>query len=111
MKRGKAKQVLAIIGIALLLSLYVVTFITALMAKPYAHKMFIVSLFSSLVIPVFIYVFVLLDKVFRKKNEDSISLGQLHRMKKEMNQVSEDEIEVADTEQVQLTKDEEQENH
>ena len=111
MKRGKTKQVLAVIGIVLLLSLYVVTLITALMAKPYAHKMFIASLFSSLVIPVFIYVFVLLDKVFRKKNKDSISLGQLRRMKKEMNQVSEDEIEVAKTEQAQFVNEEEGENH
>lgn len=107
MKRGKTKQVLAIIGIVILLGLYLATLITALMAKPYAHKMFMTSLFASLVIPVFIYAFLLIDKTFRKKDKDSMSLSQLRRMKKEMSRASEDETEIAKEEQVKQT-DEEQ---
>lgn len=107
MKRGKTKQVLAIIGIVILLGLYLATLITALMAKPYAHKMFMTSLFASLVIPVFIYAFLLIDKTFRKKDKDSMSLSQLRRMKKEMSRASEDETEIAKEEQLKQT-DEEQ---
>ncbi len=110
MKRGKAKQVLAIIGIVILLSLYLVTLVTALMAKPYAHKMFITSLFASMVIPVFIYAFILIDKSFRKKDKDSMSLGQLRRMKKKMSEAPEDETEETKADQVKLIKEEEQGN-
>lgn len=91
MKKGKAKQIFAIIGIVILLGFYVATFVTAIMAKPYAHQMFIASIFCSLVIPVLIYAFLLMGKAFGRKEKNGVSLGQLRRMKKQMSKMPDEE--------------------
>lgn len=61
-KLKKAKRVLAIIGIILLLGLYALTFITSLMASPFANALFIASLVCTGFIPVAIYIFIWLLK-------------------------------------------------
>lgn len=96
MKKGKAKQVLAILGIVILLGLYVATLITAIMAKPYAHQMFIASVFCSFVIPVIIYGFILMGKAFGRKGKNGMSLGEFRRMKKQMSKMPEEEYESVD---------------
>ncbi|MDD5934184.1 MAG: hypothetical protein PUC65_01260 [Clostridiales bacterium] len=102
MKKGKVRQVFAILGIVILLGLYVATLITAIMAKPYAHQMFIVSVFCSFVIPVILYGFILMGKAFGRKEKNGMSLGEFRRMKKKMSKMPEEELESEDQAQADI---------
>ena len=92
-KEGKAKRILAMAGIIILLGLYVVTLVAAIMAKPYANKFFIASVMCSLIIPVFIYGFMVVSKAFGRK-EVEISLHELRKMKKQMKNMPDEEEQV-----------------
>ena len=82
-KSGKVKRIIALGGVVVLLGLYLVTFITAILAKPYRDQMFTTSLYCTFIIPVLIYGFMVVSKAFGHK-EGEISLSELRRMKKEM---------------------------
>lgn len=77
------KRIAAIIGIVILLSLYLITFISAFFAKEYMSGLFMASLFSTIVIPILIYGFMLVNKSFRKKDKDGITLQELKKQNKE----------------------------
>lgn len=80
----KAKQITAIAGIILLLSLYVVSLISAIAAKPYANSLFTASLFCTIVIPVVIYGFMVIYKAVHKKPDDEVKLTELKKKNKEL---------------------------
>lgn len=65
----KIKRVLAILGVVLLLSMYLVTLISALIDSPYSFSLFKASVFSTVAVPIFIYAIMLVYKVIKGKDE------------------------------------------
>lgn len=63
----KLKQVLAIIGIVVLVGLYVTTFIFSLLEFENAQNWFKVSLYSTIVVPVLLYAYLLIYKYLKNK--------------------------------------------
>lgn len=64
----KTKQILAIIGIALLVVLYLSTLVFALLGKDF-FPMFMASMVSTIMIPVIIWLYTMLHKNLKKKKE------------------------------------------
>ncbi|WP_066715323.1 hypothetical protein [Clostridium sp. Marseille-P299] len=77
------KRVVALAGVVLLLSLYVVSLISAIFAKPYANGLFMASLFCTIVIPILLYGFLIVYRQVHKE-DDGISIKELRKMNKEM---------------------------
>ena len=70
----KTRQILAIIGIVLLLSLYLACLILALIGKHQATTLFKAALGATVAVPIVLYAFLMLLKVFPpfvKNEEDS----------------------------------------
>ena len=67
MKRGK--QILAIIGIVLLVGLYLATFIAACFASEASSGLFLACIYATIIVPVFIWLYQLFYKL-GKKNKD-----------------------------------------
>ncbi|WP_167956974.1 hypothetical protein [Anaerosporobacter faecicola] len=67
----KSKRILAIIGIVFLVGLYVVTLISAIFATKTSASLFKASLFCTIVIPICLYVYMMLCRVFRKKDDNN----------------------------------------
>lgn len=53
----KVKRISAIIGIILVLSMYILSFVAAIFATEKAPGLFLASIFSTLVIPILIHLF------------------------------------------------------
>lgn len=68
----KTRQILAIIGIILLVGMYISTIICALSANENFMSMLMASLYASFVIPVLIWAYTFIYKLI-KKNENSES--------------------------------------
>lgn len=67
-KSGKSKQIAAIIGIVLLVGMYIMTLVFALCRFPGADRLFMASLFSTILIPILIWVYIwIYGMVTRKK--------------------------------------------
>ncbi len=62
----KAKRILAILGIVFLLSLYVITFFAAITSSKGSDTLFVVSAWATVIIPIMIYAYMLIYKVFKK---------------------------------------------
>jgi uncharacterized BrkB/YihY/UPF0761 family membrane protein len=62
----KVKRIAAIIGIVIIASLYLVTFITSFFSSEYTHGLFLASVYSTFVIPVLIYAFMMIYRLFHK---------------------------------------------
>lgn len=62
----KYKQVVAIVGIVLLVLMYIVCFILAIFVKGYTVKWFNVSAISNIIIPIFIWVSIWIAKLLSK---------------------------------------------
>ena len=60
----KIKQILAIIGIVLLVGLYVSTLIFALLKSEFAADMLKVSIFATTMVPIMLYAFSLAYKLW-----------------------------------------------
>ncbi len=69
----KLKRILAIVGIIILAGMYVLTLIFALIDSPLKNSLLYASLYCTVIIPVLIYVFLLLIRLFGKKGGDSKS--------------------------------------
>lgn len=65
----KAKRISAIIGIALLVSLYLLTLLSAIFGNKYTNGLFLASLFSSFFIPVTIYALMLIYRIIHKTTD------------------------------------------
>ena len=68
----KGKRILAFAGVIILAVLYVVTFVSAILATPAANEIFKVSPLATLVIPIVIYAYLLVYRLIfgGKKNEE-----------------------------------------
>lgn len=82
-KYTKAQRIMAMVGIVLLISIYLVTIVAALLAKPYANRFFYASLFCTLIIPVLVYGFMVVSKAFGPK-EGQMSIREFRKMKEEL---------------------------
>ncbi|HEX3076531.1 MAG TPA: hypothetical protein VHQ24_06695 [Lachnospiraceae bacterium] len=67
-----SKRIIAIAGIVILVSLYLLSLIFAILNTPLSNKLFKVSIFCTIAIPIFIYVYNMLCRVFRDKDNTSI---------------------------------------
>ena len=77
----KIKQILAILGILLLLGLYVTTFVMALTDNTETMLLFKASLFATFVVPVLMWAYSLVYKLARK-NSDSKESNKSNTSKK-----------------------------
>ena len=62
----KFQRVFSIILIVMLLSLYIITLVTAVLAKPQAHDFFLFSAAMTIIIPILLYVLLLFSKLSKK---------------------------------------------
>lgn len=72
---NKVKRIAALVGIVLISSMYLISFISALFASEYALGLFLTSIFSTITIPIMIYGFIAVYKYVHKndiqKNNDN----------------------------------------
>lgn len=64
----KFKQVSALIAVTIIVLLYITTLILAVMNNAYTKRFFYASLFSSVFLPVMLYLMMWIAKVFRSYN-------------------------------------------
>lgn len=69
----KIKRIASIIGIILIVSMYLISFISAIFATEYAPGLFLSSIFSTIVIPIMIYCFVETYKYVHRNDKDEHS--------------------------------------
>lgn len=65
----KVKRISAIVGIVLIISMYVISLISALFASKAAPGLFLTSIFSTVVIPIMIYAFIATYKYVHKNDK------------------------------------------
>ena len=68
MKKGK--QILAITGIILLVSLYIITLICAITDNTATMRVFMASIFASIVIPVLIWAYSFIYRLIKKDADE-----------------------------------------
>ena len=70
---AKLKKIFAVAGVVLLIGMYLLTFISAILATPNTHSLFLGSLAATIIVPIFLYAYTLIYKVVykdREKQED-----------------------------------------
>lgn len=67
----KRKRILAWIGIVFLAALYLGTLIFALIGSPWAYDLFKLCLGATIVVPVLMYAYTLIYRVFKDKEKDN----------------------------------------
>lgn len=70
----KVRQILAIIGIIILVGMYIATLVCALSGSENFMSMLMASIYTSMVIPVLIWALTFLYKLFNKDNSDTNNL-------------------------------------
>ena len=81
-KKVTFKQIAAAVGLLLLVGMYVVSIVFACLAKPGAEGMFMASLVATVIIPIVLYIFIVLDKIARKNAPEGMSLKELRQYNK-----------------------------
>ena len=67
----KLRRIFAAAGAVVLLGMYLLTFISAILATPATHALFLGSLSATIIITIFLYAYTLIYKmVYKKKDED-----------------------------------------
>ena len=66
---NKVKRIAAIVGIVLIVSMYLVSFISAFVATEYSNGLFLASIFSTIVIPIMIYGFIAIYKYVHRDDK------------------------------------------
>ena len=69
MKKSKTKRIAAIIGIVMILSLYVFSFIIGVFFSDKYPQLFMASVFLAVIIPIIVYCFVAVYKYVHNKAE------------------------------------------
>ncbi|HKM21444.1 MAG TPA: hypothetical protein VJZ01_05330 [Lachnospiraceae bacterium] len=69
----KIKRILAIIGVVLLVLMYLSTLFFAIFDDPNTYQWFRASIAATIIVPVVIYGYILIYKLFSKKNSDKDS--------------------------------------
>ncbi len=72
----KWKRFLAMAGVVLILSMYVIAIISAFSHNPEAKNWLMAAIFSSVVIPVFLYAAQLVARVIRQNKEEPDTAGK-----------------------------------
>lgn len=67
---NKLKRIVCIAGVVILIGLYIVTLISAIFSTPATGNLFMACIFATVVLPVFMYAWLLIAKVL-KQNTDS----------------------------------------
>ena len=78
---NKIKRVAAIIGIVLIVTMYLITLVSAIFVTKFTHDLFLASLFSTFAVPVLIYAFMLIYKLVNKK-DDTVKTVKLNEITK-----------------------------
>lgn len=66
----KAKQILALIGVVILIGLYVSTLICALSSSENFMNMLMASIYATVIIPVLIWAYTFIYRLVRKDSDD-----------------------------------------
>lgn len=66
----KARRILALIGVVLLVLMYLSTLVFSLMRGELATTLFKASVYCTLIIPLFLYVYGMFYKYFKKRGEE-----------------------------------------
>lgn len=75
----KLKRIFAIAGVAILLGMYLLAFISAIFATPNAHALFLGSIAATIIIPVFLYAYSLIYKMVYKNDEHDIGKTKIKK--------------------------------
>lgn len=81
-----AKRVAAFIGLGLLAVLYILTLVSAILAKPNATGLFMASVGTTIIVPIVIWVFVMLYKRAHQDDDKQITLSEYKRYNKRIKQ-------------------------
>lgn len=81
------KRIAALIGIILILSMYIISFISALLASEYAHGLFAASVFCTIAIPILLYGFIL---VYKRIHRDEYTIDAFHKTLPDMDKINTD---------------------
>ena len=81
-KKFTFKQIVAAVGLLLIVGMYVVSIVFACLAKPGAEGMFMASLVATVIIPIVLYIFIALDKWARKNAPEGMSYKELRQYNK-----------------------------
>lgn len=68
----KLRRIFAVAGVIILLGMYLLTFISAMLATPSTHALFLGSLAATIIIPIFLYAYTLIYKMLYKKKDRNI---------------------------------------
>lgn len=81
-KKVTFKQILAVIGLVLLVGMYVLSIVLACFAKPGAEGMFMASIVATVIVPIVLYIFIALDKWAKKNAPEGMSLKEVRQYNK-----------------------------
>jgi len=70
---NKVKRIAAFVGVALILSMYLISLISAIFATEQFPGLFLASVFSTIVIPIMIYLFIAVYKYVHKNDKPDVS--------------------------------------
>ena len=66
----RMKQILAISGIVIIIALYIITLVLSLSQAPNADRWLLAALYSTIAVPLFIYIILWLHKLLNRKDEE-----------------------------------------
>ncbi len=66
----KVQQILAILGIVLLVGLYLITLVLAILGKNF-FPMFMAALFASMALPVLLWIYGFVYKLIKRKTQEN----------------------------------------
>ncbi len=73
---NKVKRISAIVGIALIAAMYILFFVSSFFATEYSNGLFLACLFSTIVIPIFIWFFQVFYKLAHKNDDANSSTNK-----------------------------------
>lgn len=83
----KVKKIAALIGVILILSMYIISFISAIFASEHATGLFISSVFCTIAIPILLYGFIL---VYKRVHKDEVVVDAFHKTLPDMSKFNTD---------------------
>ena len=75
----KVKQILAILGIVVLLSLYVITLVCAIVDNSNTMRMFQASIVASFIIPVLIWAYGFIYRLIKNSSKDAEEVAKKNK--------------------------------
>lgn len=83
---NKAKRVLALAGVIILVILYIITLVSAVLATPATRDFFMASLIATIMIPILIYVYILIYRLVTGRGNDQVEQLQESENKRGFNE-------------------------